>query len=61
MPLMPKVQGTAEEKFDIYEDAINTLEDKNLVSDAYNMATQIEDESKRAESLMKLMQAIDKK
>ncbi len=60
VPLMSKVQGTAEEKFGIYEEAINTLNDKKLVSEAYDIATQITDETKRAESLLKLMQAIDK-
>ncbi|MBR2864197.1 hypothetical protein IKE88_01455 [Candidatus Saccharibacteria bacterium] len=60
MPLMDKVQSTPEEKFDIYKDAMNTLHDKNLISDAYRTATQISDESKKAESLMSLMQEIDK-
>ena len=60
MTLMDKVQSTPEEKFDIYKDAMNTLHDKNLISDAYRTATQISDESKKAESLMSLMQEIDK-
>lgn len=61
MPLMDKVQGTPEEKFTIYKDAIDTLHDKNLVSDAYSIASQIDDETKKASSLLELMQAIDKK
>lgn len=60
MPLMDKVQSSPEEKFDIYRDAMDTLHDKNLISDAYKTATQISDESKKAESLMSLMQEIDK-
>ena len=46
-------------KFNIYRDAIKSLHDKNLVSDAYGVASQIDDETKKAESLMELMQAID--
>ena len=61
MPLMDKVQGTPEEKFNIYKDAINTLHDKNLVSDAYSVASQIDDETKKASSLPELMPARDQK
>ncbi len=60
MPLMDKVQSTPEEKFDIYQDAMETLHDKNLIAGAYNVASQMTDETKKAESLMKLMQELDK-
>ena len=61
MPLMDKVQSSPEEKFDVYKDAMDTLHDKNIISDAYKTATQISDESKKAESLMSLMQELNKK
>lgn len=59
MPLMDKVQTEPEKKFEIYKDAMETLHDRGLVSDAYKVASQIADENKKAESLIELMQAID--
>ncbi len=59
MPLMDKVEGEPERKFDIYKEAMNTLHDKNLVAGAYKEAAKIADENKKADALMTLLNAID--
>lgn len=59
MPLMDRVQSTPEEKFQIYRDAMETLHDKNIITDAYKAASKIEDENQKAEALISLMKAID--
>ncbi|MBR2989590.1 hypothetical protein IKF40_01505 [Candidatus Saccharibacteria bacterium] len=59
MPLMDKVEGAPERKFDIYKEAMETLHDKNLVSGAYKEAAKIADENKKADALMTLLNAID--
>lgn len=59
MPLMDKVEGDPERKFDIYKEAMDTLHDKNLVSGAYKEAAKISDENKKADALMTLLNAID--
>lgn len=59
MPLIDKVEGNPEQKFEIYKEAMETLHDKGLVSGAYKQASQITDENKKAESLMELLKAID--
>ena len=59
MPLMDKVEGEPERKFDIYKEAMDTLHDKNLVSGAYKEAAKISDENKKADALMTLLNAID--
>lgn len=59
MPLMDKVEGEPEKKFNIYKDAMDTLHDKNLVTGAYKEAAKITDENKKADALMTLLNAID--
>ena len=59
MPLMDKVDTSAEEKYMIYRDAMETLHDKNLITNAYKAASKIEDENRKAEALIELMKAID--
>ena len=61
LPIMDAVEGTPEEKFDIYKDAMATLNDKSIISDAYKVATKIADENKKADALLGLMKAIDEK
>ncbi len=60
LPLMDEVEGTPGQKFDIYKDAIDSLNDKNLVGDALKYASQIADKKEKANALMSLMQEVKK-
>lgn len=59
LPLMDKVDSTPEEKFEIYKDAMKTMHDAKTIEGAYRTATQIGDESKKADALLGLMKTID--
>ena len=59
LPILDKTDSTPEEKFDIYKDALKTMHDAKTIEGAYKTATQIADESKKAEALIGLMKAID--
>lgn len=59
LPILDKTDSTPEEKFDIYKDALKTMHDAKTVEGAYKTATQITDETKKAEALIGLMKAID--
>ena len=58
-PLVDKLNLPAEEKFDTLLLIIRSTDDKSLVSQAYEAARAIEDESKRAESLLDIIKEID--
>lgn len=59
IPLMDKVEISAEEKFSIYTEVIENTKDKSIVEKAFEAAKAIGDEKAKAESLLKLVQMID--
>ena len=59
LPILDKTEKTAEEKFEIYKDAISTMHDVKTIEGAYKTATQIGDEARRAEALFDVMKIID--
>ena len=59
LPLLDKTDKTAEEKFEIYKDAIATMHDVKTIEGAYKAASGITDEAKKADALFELMRAID--
>lgn len=58
-PLMDKVQIEPEKKFHIYRDMMTTNNDKTVIPSAYETAKLIDDEQKRGEALVSLIDAID--
>lgn len=60
LPLMEKTQANPIQKYSLYRDAILSLHDTSAVNGAYNAAKQIEDESKRAEALLDIVNIIDR-
>lgn len=58
-PLIEKLTIPPEEKFDTYLLLIRTTDDKELVSPAYEIAKQIEDDSRRAMALLDIIKEID--
>ncbi|MBR5621430.1 hypothetical protein IKW75_03055 [Candidatus Saccharibacteria bacterium] len=59
LPLLDKTDSTPEEKFDIYKDALKTMHDAKTIEGAYKTATQITDDTKKADALIGLMKTID--
>ena len=59
VPLMDKVDITANEKFDIYSEVIESTHDKSIVEKALEAAKAIDDEKAKAENLLKLVKMID--
>ena len=59
-PLMDKVQMDNEERFNIYRDMFEELNDYTVLEPAYQAARGITEEEKRAEALLYLIEAIDK-
>lgn len=60
IPVIDNVKdATPEEKFGVYEEAMKTMHDAKTIGGAYRTATQITDESKKADALMGLMRTID--
>ncbi len=58
-PLVDKLNLPLEEKFDTYLLLIRSTDDSSLLQPAYEVARQIEDETKRAESLLNVIKEID--
>ena len=60
IPLLDKVNMDSTQKFNIYKDIFDELKDYTVLEPAYQAAREIEDETKRAEALLYLVEAIDK-
>lgn len=58
-PLVDKLDLPAEEKFNTLLLIIRSTDDRSLVTQAYDAAKAIEDESKRAEALLDVIKEID--
>lgn len=58
LPLLDKTEKTAEEKWDIYKQALGTMHDVKTVEGAYHAAAGISDEAKKADALFELMKSI---
>lgn len=58
-PLVDKLNLPSDEKFDTLLLIIRSTDDQGLVSQAYDAAKSIEDESKRAEALLDIIKEID--
>ena len=50
----------APQKFKIYQDIIEDLNDTSVLEPAYNAAREISDETERAEALLSIVESIDK-
>lgn len=60
MPLMDRLHIPAARKFDICRDFFENFHDVSVLEPAYRAALEIQDDSKRAESLLYLVEAIDR-
>ena len=60
MPLLDKVNMDANEKFNLYRDIFEELNDHSVLEPAYQAAREITDETTRANALLYLVQSIDK-
>lgn len=60
IPLLDKVSMDNTQKFNIYKDIFDELKDYTVLEPAYQAAREIEDETKRAEALLYLVESIDK-
>jgi len=58
-PLVDKLELPADEKFDTLLLIIRSTDDQGLVTQAYEAAKSIEDETKRAEALLDIIKEID--
>jgi hypothetical protein len=58
-PILEKVEMSAEKRFIIYKDIIDTLDDKASFEPAYEAAGQIANEKERAEALLYIIEKID--
>jgi hypothetical protein len=58
-PLVSKLDLPAEEKFDTLLLLIRSTDDQALISQAYDTAKQIKDETRRAEALLDIVKEID--
>ena len=58
-PLLANMSIDAEQKFKLYRDMIETLHDNSVAMAALEAAKQIQEESKRAEALLYLVNLID--
>ena len=58
LPLLDKTGKTAEEKWDIYKEALSSMHDVKTVEGAYRAASGIADEAKKADALFELMKTI---
>lgn len=59
-PIMDKAQLEPAQKFQICKDIFENLKDSSVLNSAYRAASEITDESERAEALLYLINAIDK-
>jgi hypothetical protein len=60
VPLLDKINMDASQKFDIYRNIFEDIKDYTVLDPAYHAAHEIPDETKRAEALLYLVEAIDK-
>lgn len=58
-PLVDKLDLPPEEKFDILLLIIRSTDDEELVSKAHDTATQIEDETRKAQALLDIIKEVD--
>ncbi len=58
-PLVDKLNLEPEEKFEIYLLLLRSTDDKTLIDPAHKTATEIADESKRAQALLDIIKEID--
>ena len=59
-PIIDKIDLTPEKKFKIYKEIIDVTEDKACIEPAYNIAKAFANEQEKAESLLYIVEAIDK-
>lgn len=59
IPLVEKLDMSAEEKFGIYQDILETLGEQSAVQPAYETAKAIADEKARGEALVYIVEKID--
>ena len=60
VPLLDRLPLNASQKFEIYRDTIEELHDFSAVEPAYRAASEITDETEKAEALLYLVESIDK-
>ena len=60
VPLLAKISLDPAQKFDIYRDIFENLKDYTILDPAYHTAREISDETRRAEALLYLVEAINK-
>ena len=60
VPLLSKLNMDSTQKFDLYRNIFEDLKDYTVLDPAYQAAREIPDETKRAEALLYLVEAIDK-
>lgn len=58
-PLVGKLNLSPEEKFDVYLLLLRSTDDRELVAPAHETATQIADETRRAQALLDIIKEID--
>ena len=59
-PILPKLDVSAEEKYDIYQNVIDDYHDTSVLGSAYHAATEIRNEHDRGEALLHLYKTIKK-
>lgn len=59
-PVINKLNLDAIQRFNIYKDIFEELKDYSVLESAYNTAKEMTDETKRAEALLFVVEAIDK-
>ena len=59
-PIIEKIDLSAEKKFEIYKEIIDSMNDKACIEPAYNAAKGIKDDKERAEALLFVVEAINK-
>lgn len=60
VPVLDKINMDPARKYKIYRDMFEKLNDKSIIKSAYEAAREIEDETVRAESLLELVDFIDR-
>jgi hypothetical protein len=58
-PLLDKLDVPADQKFDIYIEVLKASNDQSLIEPAYNLTSDIADETKRADDLLTIIREID--
>ena len=60
IPLLDRLNMNASQKFNIYRNIFENLHDHTVLDPAYRAATEIADDTERAEALLYLIETIDK-